>query len=277
VYAWLGNAATQKTPIPCGEGLVHPVSNCGDNIDWGQLYLAGNAVVNVGAAAGFRTFFGSSGKLGPRADSSPMLASENPVLATVVEASTEATYVVFGYDQDVAIRWWGKDFKGLWTREAPTMAEMLEISVMDAARVNAMCKAFDDAEIDKYFKVGGAKFATILSLAYRQSYSSTKLTWNSGGAACKGCKPVKPTHWQFLKEISTGSDLSTMDVIYPGSPLYIYQAVRTMLMLVLLLLVVVLVLRLMLLMLMLLLLVLTSLLHRSPNLPTTCSSPPSST
>ena len=54
--------------------------------------------------------------------------------------------------------------------------------------------------------MGGPKFATILSLAYRQAYSSTKLTWNS----------EKKIHWQFLKEISTGSDLSTMDVIYPG-------------------------------------------------------------
>ena len=65
------------------------------------------------------------------------------------------------------------------------MPQMLEIAVMDAARVNALCKTFDDAEVDKYFKVGGVKFATILSLAYRQSYSSTKLTWNR----CDACEP----------------------------------------------------------------------------------------
>lgn len=94
------------------------------------------------------------------------------------------------------------------------MPGILEIAMAEAGQVQALCEAFDHREVEKYFKVGGPKFASILALAHRQSYSSAKLAWNT----------EKKTHWQFLKEISTGSCLSTMDVIYPASPLYIYQA-----------------------------------------------------
>lgn len=55
-------------------------------------------------------------------------------------------------------------------------------------QVAKLCQTFDNAEVDKYNKIGGPKFATILSLAYRQAYSSTKLTWNT----------EKKTHWQFV-------------------------------------------------------------------------------
>jgi hypothetical protein len=35
---------------------------------------------------------------------------------------------------------------------------------------------------------------------------------------------IEGTHWQFLKEISSGSCLSTVDVIYPAAPLYLLAA-----------------------------------------------------
>ena len=217
-YGWLGNAATQATPIPCPDPL-----NCreGDNINWGQLYMGsnGNDVV-VGPAQDLRGGFVSSGQIGDSDDcTSPLEASDLPVLATVFDLNNQndpgaPLSVILAYDQDVAIRWWGADFPGLWTQESATAVDMLAVAVKEEDHVTALCKAFDDAEVDKYHTVGGPKFAAILSLAYRQAYSSTKLTWNT----------EKKEEWQFLKEISTGSDLSTMDVIYPGSPLYIYQS-----------------------------------------------------
>lgn len=44
-----------------------------------------------------------------------------PVLATTLDLNNqndpgEPLTVVFAYDQDVAIRWWGTDFPGLWTQ-----------------------------------------------------------------------------------------------------------------------------------------------------------------
>ena len=201
-YAWLGNAATQDTPIPCADPL-----NCreGDNINWGQLYLGndGDTVV-VGPASDLRAKFLSQGKLGESEKcDTPISADHMPVMATTLDLNNqndpgEPLSVVLAYNDDVAIRWWGTDFPGLWTQESPTFLGMLENAMYETDHVMAVCKAFDNAEVDKYNKVGGPKFATILSLAYRQAYSSTKLTWNT----------ENNIHWQFLKEISTGSDLS---------------------------------------------------------------------
>jgi hypothetical protein len=114
-YAWLGNAQTQDTPIPCADPL-----NCreGDNIFWGQLYLAndGDAVV-VGAAAALRSKFVSQGwPIQPTDGSScstPLSGASMPVLATTLDLNNqndpgEPLTVVFGYDDDVAIRWWGE-------------------------------------------------------------------------------------------------------------------------------------------------------------------------
>lgn len=62
-------------------------------------------------------------------------------------------------------------------------------------QVATLCQTFDNAEVDKYTKIGGPKFATILSLAYRQAYSSTKLTWNT----------EKKIHWQFVSDARTAA------------------------------------------------------------------------
>jgi hypothetical protein len=196
---WLGNAATQSTPIPCADPL-----KCreGDNINWGQLYLAqdGNPV-GVGKSADMRSKFVSAGTLADsNGCSSPLSGDDMPVLATVFDLNNQndpgsPISVIFGYDQDVAIRWWGTDFPGLWTQESDTAEEMLALAVAETDHVSKLCETFDNAEVDKYNKIGGPKFATILSLAYRQAYSSTKLAWNT----------EKQTHWQFLKEISTGA------------------------------------------------------------------------
>ena len=58
----------------------------------------------------------------------------------------------------------------------------------------------------------GPKYAALCALAYRQTLAATKLVWNHN---------LNET-WNFLKEISTNGDMSTMDVIYPGSPMLLY-------------------------------------------------------
>ena len=220
-FGWLGNAATQQTPIPCRDPSAKTCWEPG-NIDWGRLYLGsgGGKGVAVGAAEKLRAHFVSSGELAdPDPCTSPLAGSELPVLATVLDVTHQSdagapASVVFAYDDEIAIRWWGTNFPGLWTRESETAVEMLAVAVADEGRVTALCKAFDDAEVDAYHRVGGPRYAAILSLAYRQAYASTKLAWNA----------AKQTHWQFIDEISTAGNLNTMDVIYPASPLFIRQS-----------------------------------------------------
>eukprot|EP01052_Picozoa_sp_SAG31_P031589 SAG31_NODE_3363_length_4363_cov_1.997186_3_plen_711_part_00 len=220
-WAWLGNAATQKTPIPCRDPSAKTCWEPG-TINWGRLYMgnAGQDVV-VGRAEALRRTFVSTGRLGRSSSCTSLLNSSQllTVLATVVELNAPSYHsrprsVIFAYDEFVAIRWWDTDFPGLWRQESSTALDLLAVAAAEEGYVTALCKAFDDTEVDKYHSVGGPKFAALLSLAYRQAYSSTKLAWNT----------EKRTHWQFLNEISTSGDLNTMDVIYPASTLYVYQA-----------------------------------------------------
>lgn len=190
-FGWLGNAATQKDPIPCPEGSGPNQCRSGDNINWGRLFLAAptNTPVHVLLQSKSRSRFASDGTLAP-SSTTPMQCgqqvTDQPVLATVLDlTSTTAATVIFAYDEAVAIRWWGENFPGFWTRETSTMPGMLDIALREAQQVQSACESFDDREVDKYFNVGGAKFASILALAYRQTYASTKLAWNT----------EQHTHW----------------------------------------------------------------------------------
>ena len=121
--------------IPC----ANPPERCGngDNINWGQLYLANDGdIVVVGPGKGLRAHFVSTGKLGgsgtfPMTGSPGAAGSDDfmPVIATTLDLNNqndpgEPLSVVVAYDQDVAIRWWGTDFKGLWTQESASAVEM---------------------------------------------------------------------------------------------------------------------------------------------------------
>jgi hypothetical protein len=57
-----------------------------------------------------------------------------------------------------------------------------------------------------------AEYATLAALAFRQTYGGTKLVWNE---QING-------PWFFIKEISSDGDLSTVDVIFPASTLFLY-------------------------------------------------------
>jgi hypothetical protein len=207
-----------SSPISCSSAYVNASDQCPDNSDWGQLYLATgtSAQVTAGPAAALRAAFAAGSRL-PAPATPPILATDLPAVAAVFNlsvsgaSSTTTQTLVLAYDTRVAVRWFGKDLLPLWTHYHSTAAAMASAALDEQASVRAAAEAFDMMEVAKYNRLGGAKYAALLSLAYRQTYASTELVWN----------PEANTHWMFLKEMSD-NDLSTMDVIFPASPLFIY-------------------------------------------------------
>ena len=59
-------------------------------------------------------------------------------------------------------------------------------------------------------KAGGAKYAALCALALRQAFGATELVGT----------PDKP--WMFMKEISSDGNISTVDVMYPSFPVFLY-------------------------------------------------------
>jgi hypothetical protein len=174
--------------------------------------------------------------------------------------SVTATTIVLGNDQVVAIDYFNMLLPPYWNRLAGCDPVPLPLSLtivplcrlglgagimLDAAISNmtatlTACAAFDADLMKRLQSAGGDTYATISALAYRQSYASTIMTWNyereemwqvvpvarcfhfrrCSSALCLLCL-VRSS--QFLKEISAGSDLSTVDVIFPAAPLYLLE------------------------------------------------------
>ena len=90
-----------------------------------------------------RSKFVSAGTLADSSGcTSPLSGDSMPVLATVFDLNNQndpgaPISVVLGYDQDVAIRWWGTDFPGLWTQESSTAQEMMALAVAETDHVSS--------------------------------------------------------------------------------------------------------------------------------------------
>lgn len=111
---------------------------------------------------------------GPQPNTPAIAAVVNLSVATAPVSAT----VLYGFDQEAAIRWWGSDLREFWTTEHPSMEALLTQAKADLPTVAGLCEAFDHQEVAKYIAIGGPKFAAILSAAWRQAYGSTTLVWN---------------------------------------------------------------------------------------------------
>jgi uncharacterized protein YqiB (DUF1249 family) len=105
----------------------------------------------------------------------------------------------------------GTPLQPLWTEYFPDWQQMLAFfhADIDGARQradNLDIKVSADAR-----KVGGAEYEALCVLSLRQAYGATELA-------------VGPDNlpWAFLKEIASDGDTSTVDVIFPASPVWIY-------------------------------------------------------
>lgn len=202
---FIGNA-DQKVLGSKGDGV---------NIDWGYLHLLGNgdgAELFAGSLADAVDAFLVNGSIPATADTrAPRAVSDDlPGLSTVVPVPENGhATIVLGYDDVKSVRYFGDDYPGFWTQSYSNITDAM---VQAANEFDAMLEKSvqHDAElVDVLTEVGGSEYAQLCALSYRQTLAATKLVWNTN----------RSVMWNFLKEISTNGDMSTMDVIYPASPM----------------------------------------------------------
>lgn len=198
-----------------------------DRGSYGKLLLAaaGGWATGIDVALHSRSAFASSGALpsGQAAHGSGTSTpgSDNPVLAAGAAASVPASGAVsvgggpvaVGMSFDPAFLFFGRNLRPYWTQLYPTEQAMVEASVTEHAAVIAACEAFDANVTGQLQTAGGDDYRLVGSLAYRQSWASTTQVWSAENAS----------KWVMLKEISSGSDSQTSDVIYPAFPLYAWS------------------------------------------------------
>jgi hypothetical protein len=196
-------------------------------IDWGYFYLASpkNKNVTSAMAASEKSIknFAQNGTLTLKNDKKmPRAAGDHPItLADAydfgnVAGNAKNYHVILAYDQLYPIEYFHHKLKAWWKRSPDmTAVKMLEQREQNYSKLMKECDHFDSKMAQKATEAGGAKYAKLAELAYRQSIAACELA-----AGPKG-KPLF-----FTKENSSNGDIATVDVIYPTSPLELYYNPR---------------------------------------------------
>jgi hypothetical protein len=187
-------------------------------IDWGYGYLAApsgaGTVVTGGNGGRLRGGFARSGTIpdqaGPIAPA-PVSTGRHTMAAAwdlgAVGPQAASRYAMLGYDDIKSIRYFSHDLVAWWRRNGATMEATLATAARDRDALDARAKAFD-ADLQRDLEhAGGAKYAAIAMLAYRQTLAATKLVADTNG------QPLL-----FPKENFSNGCIGTVDVIYPMAP-----------------------------------------------------------
>ncbi|QHT62440.1 DUF4965 domain-containing protein [Paenibacillus lycopersici] len=193
-------------------------------IDWGHFYLAArksdSARLLLGSAEMRKAFVRNDDLARHGIPGTPLVvADEQPVMALVHDfgrvaaAASVGTLAVLAYDDVYAIEYFGDRLQAYWKRNGQTTDEMLKAAFAEHDGLMARCAAFDKQLLADGEAAGGAKYADLLALSYRQAIAAHKLVTDTDGELL------------FMsKECYSNGCMATVDVSYPSIPLFLlYQ------------------------------------------------------
>ena len=226
-------------PIVCGQS--EPLTGS-QTIVWGWAYLLTDKQpsssvtisTSVGSTLAARSQFATQGTL-PSDDSNPpkQVGDGFPGISVVWDfgivqgnSPSISSYATFFMDEILAASyymnisvwennpsaavlplWWRKDYPFNDTVGVPTNA--LITAHKNAADTISICSNFNIEVYNSLLAASDDNLATYGSLVYRQVLAANVL----------GYHPNRQELWIVFKEIASGGDFSTMDVVYPASPL----------------------------------------------------------
>ncbi len=193
-----------------------PLGRDGDDlrIEWGRLYLAAEgAEAAVEKAAGV-TYVVSSGGLNDHIGGRELAANEKTsdlsVISVRVALAPRALLLVAFDDLGQSLLVHGKPRGSVWNREGKTIEQAMAEALADYGEVRQACDTFSDCLWADAARAGGAKYAELLLLAYRQSIAAHKVVVDGNGELL------------FVsKECYSNGCAATVDVSYPSIPLFL--------------------------------------------------------
>jgi len=189
-------------------------------IDWGYFHLAvpDSADAQVAVSSDALRSFSAAGTL-PASDDLDMprmprdhaahLAAAFPL--GKVSATPVTRHVLLAYTEGYAIEYLGRKLRPYWQRNNTTAPEMLLAAESQYAALLARGETFDRDLTADLTKAGGPAYAQLAILAYRQTLAA------HGFAA-----DVDGTPMLFPKENFSNGCISTVDVIYPSAPFFLF-------------------------------------------------------
>lgn len=124
-----------------------------------------------------------------------------------VTTSPVVRKAMLAYDDREAVEYMHRQMPDYWRRDGESFAEMLQSAEHEQDALAGRAEGFDRALVADLTAVGGAHYAALAVLAYRQTLAAHKLVADIDG---------RPR--LFSKENSSNGCTDTVDVTYPASP-----------------------------------------------------------
>jgi hypothetical protein len=191
-------------------------------IDWGYFHLAvpdqNPAKTQISLSSNAVDSFVTSGAL-PGSDDLDMprmpregaahLAVEFPL--GKLSAAPVSAHVLLAYTEDYAIEYLGRKLRPYWQRNGQSVQDMLTSADNEFPSLEERGKRFDDELSADLEKAGDKAYAQVAILAYRQTLAAHGFAADFDG-----------TPLLFPKENFSNGCISTVDVLYPSGPFFLF-------------------------------------------------------
>ncbi|MEO5819944.1 MAG: DUF4965 domain-containing protein [Vicinamibacteraceae bacterium] len=224
---WSASRDGELPQMRVGSAAQPVLAKDGDNlrIDWGYLYVAAPKATgtttriarDIDAQRSFVTTGALSGA--DEADAPRPVDDRTPVLAAAfalgsVGAAPVSRHVIVAYDDEWSVEYLGERARPWWRRNGADAAAMLRAAEADYPRLVKASEAYDTDLMRDLEKRGGAAFARVAALAFRQTLAAHKLV----------AHPKTGEALYFSKENFSNGCMGTVDVTYPSSPFFLLFA-----------------------------------------------------
>jgi hypothetical protein len=219
---WGRSRAAGLTVLNVGSRDQRVLNRPGDDlrIDWGYFHLAApdGEGAQIALSANTLESFAKTGAL-PQSDDMDMPrmprdgAAHLAVLIplNVGSAKPQTRHVLLSYTEDYAIEYLGRKLRPYWQRNGLNVQQMLTDAESQYPELERRGIAFDRELTADLEKTGGKAYAQLAILAYRQTLAA------HGFAA-----DVDGTPMLFPKENFSNGCISTVDVLYPSAPFFLF-------------------------------------------------------
>ncbi|MDR3772356.1 MAG: DUF4965 domain-containing protein [Terracidiphilus sp.] len=219
---WGRSRAPGLTVLNAGSRDQRVLNRPGDDlrIDWGYFHLAAADAEGAQFALSQDNLhsFAATGAL-PAADDMdmPRLPREGAADLAVLlpfgklSGAPVSRHVLLAYTEEYALEYLGRKLRPYWQRSGLTVQQMLADAENQYPALEQRGQAFDRELTGDLEKTGGKAYAQLATLAYRQTLAA------HGFAA-----DVDGTPLLFPKENFSNGCISTVDVLYPSGPFFLF-------------------------------------------------------
>jgi hypothetical protein len=218
----LRNQTALLNVLSVGSRDQNVLNRSGDNvrIDWGYFHLGipkneDSALTISPDPAGQ---FAADGKLAASdtMDLPQPADRRSPHLAAVLNFGSVGTqpvkqHLLVAYTEGYAIQYLQRNLRPYWQRNGMTIEDMLDAAEAQYTTLDKNAVAFDTDLTSDLTKVGGENYAELAVLAYRQTLAAHGLAADVEG------RPML-----FPKENFSNGCISTVDVLYPSAPFFLF-------------------------------------------------------